>query len=984
LDKDENGKDKVIPWGPLYNMSREELLVLRKTLTELSDKNFIRVSKSPAGAPVLFVRKPGGGLRFCVDYRGLNAITRKDRYPLPLVTETLRILNGAKWFTKLDVRAAFHKIRIAEGEEWKTAFRTRYGLFEWQVCPFGLSGSPATFQRYINWTLREHLDEFCSAYVDDILIFSSESLEDHQTKVQTVLSKLLEAGLQLDIDKCEFEKQKVKYLGFILEAGKGISMDPAKVEAIQAWQTPTSTKAVRSFVGFANYYRDFIDGFTNVVLPLTKLTGKDVPFKWSEQCEESFRNLKKAFVSAPLLAQFDPDKETNVECDASKWSSGGVLSQYQPDGSLKPCAYYSKKHSPPECNYEIHDKEMLAIVRCLEEWDAELRSTKHFTILTDHKNLLHFQKARMLSERQMRWWDFLSRFSYTLQYRPGKLAEKPDALSRREQDLPQDDDDERRRFNCQQLVNIASTQTTESSLENLWKSALGNDKEYSQIKRAVEQNETKLPSTLNLKISISECDVNDGQLRFRDRIWVPNSEPLRTRMIQETHDSMANGHPGREQTTALLSRRFFWPDMIKDIRRFLRNCDICGRTKAWREKRWGLLKPLPVPTRIWRSISMDFITDLPPGEITGATFCMVITDRLGKGKIFIPLTKTDAQTVAWAFLRFFACRHGFPEDIVSDRGSQFVGLFWSRFCQLTGIKRKLSTAYHPETDGATERANQELEAYLRMFANFEQTNWEELLPCAELALNNRNSTTTGVSPFFLEHGYHVEPLNVQIEPRHGISKSPVQAAEEIVRKLQDAREWAQASMTAAQQDQEKHANRTRQPAEDFPVGSKVWLNLKNVATTRPSKKLDWRHAKYTVLQRINSHAYRLDVPPGIHNVFSVNLLRPAANDPLPSQTCDDTQPPAIQTVDGEGMFDIDQILRAKGQRGKRKALVKWTGYAQPTWEPVNALLDTEALIDFEKQFGSILSNDGPQIAERRRKVMSEAAPPEATRIHDLE
>ena len=213
-------------------MSYGEFLVLRKTLTELLDKNFIRASSSPAAAPVLFAKKPGGGLRFCVDYRALNALTRKDRYPLPLIKETLNSLSEAKWFTKLDIIAAFHKIRIAKGEEWKTAFRTRYGLFEWLVTPFGLTGAPATFQRYINWVLREYIDEFCSAYIDDILIFSSGSLVNHREKVKKVLQRLREAGLQLDIGKCEFEVKIVRYLGFIIEAGVGINMEPKKVKAI--------------------------------------------------------------------------------------------------------------------------------------------------------------------------------------------------------------------------------------------------------------------------------------------------------------------------------------------------------------------------------------------------------------------------------------------------------------------------------------------------------------------------------------------------------------------------------------------------------------------------------------------------------------------------------------------------------------------------------------------------------------------------------
>ena len=216
------GEPEEIPWGPLYSMSRDELLVLRKTLTEHLEKGFIRVSNSPAAAPVLFVRKPGGGLRFCVDYRALNRITKKDRYPLPLIHETLRNIGQAKWFTKLDVIAAFNKIRIAKGDEWKTAFRTRYGLYEWMVTPFGLANAPSTFQKYVNWALRDYLDEFCSAYVDDILVYTNGTLGEHQDHVRKVFGRLQSAGLQLDIGKCEFEVKSTKYLGFIVEAEKGI------------------------------------------------------------------------------------------------------------------------------------------------------------------------------------------------------------------------------------------------------------------------------------------------------------------------------------------------------------------------------------------------------------------------------------------------------------------------------------------------------------------------------------------------------------------------------------------------------------------------------------------------------------------------------------------------------------------------------------------------------------------------------------------
>ncbi|GFF63123.1 hypothetical protein IFM51744_11089 [Aspergillus udagawae] len=370
----EDGKPAEPPWGPLYSMSRGELLVLRKMLTELLEKNFICISSSSAAAPVLFARKPGGGLRFCVDYRALNAITKKDRYPLPLINETLERISKAKWFTKLDVIAAFHKIRIAPGDEWLTAFRTRFGLYEWLVTPFGMANALSTFQRYINWTLRDFLDEFASAYINDVLIFTDGSLTEHRNHVRQVLGRLQAAGLQLDIDKCEFEVKSTKYLGFIIEAGKGVHMDPDKVKAILEWQAPTSTRGVRSFLGFANFYRRFIRNFSDIVRPLTALTQKGTPFIWTEEHTDRFKRLKEMFTSAPILMQFNYDWETVIKTDASTWATGGTLSQYNDNGVLRPCAYFSKKNSPAECNYEIHDKELLTIINALKEWEPELVS----------------------------------------------------------------------------------------------------------------------------------------------------------------------------------------------------------------------------------------------------------------------------------------------------------------------------------------------------------------------------------------------------------------------------------------------------------------------------------------------------------------------------------------------------------------------------------------------------------------------------------
>jgi len=706
IERDEKGNKVEPPWGPLYNMSREELLLLRKTLLEYLDKGFIRVSHSSAAAPVLFARKPGGGLRFCCDYRALNKLTKKDRYPLPLIHETLERIGKARWYTKLDVIAAFHKIRIAEGQEWLTAFRTRFGLFEWLVTPFGLAGAPSTFQRYINWSLRDYLDEFVSAYLDDILIFTNGSRREHRKHVQKVLERLRQAGLQLDIDKCEFEVQKTKYLGFILEAGKGIHMDPEKVKAIMDWERPHSVKGVRSFLGFANFYRRFIRGFSEIVAPLTALTKKATAFQWTQKAEAAFTKLKRMFTTAPILAQFDPERETVVEADASGYATGGVLSQYDDEGLLRPCAYFSRKNSPAECNYEIHDKELLAIICCLKAWESELIGVKKFRIITDHRNLQYFTSLRRLSERQMRWADILSRYEFELEYRPGKLAGRPDALSRREQDMPADGD-ERLRFREKRLldpsimkgiISLAPIRRSErigariervppeqplptaiiepapdntallqgdfvegigeglplSELEQLWANAESEDERLQRIKQAVKDGLSRFPVDLHVAVSMSECRVDAANhLRYRDRRWVPENEPLRSRLMQDAHDSYLTGHPGKNTMYAILARSVYWPCMAKDVQRFVSNCDKCGANTVWRSRRHGLLKPLPIPERKWREISIDFIEKLPLSF--GCRNLMVIVDRLSKG-VTIPKIYSMSATVTPRWVHSFFSR----------------------------------------------------------------------------------------------------------------------------------------------------------------------------------------------------------------------------------------------------------------------------------------------------------------------------------------
>ena len=379
---------------------------------------------------MIFVKKKDTDeLRPCVDYQKLNEITVKDRGPLPLINETLDRLQKAKIYTKLDLQNTYNSIRIKEGDEWKTAVRTRYGLFEYLVMPFGLTNAPATFQRFITDVLREYMDVICVIYLDDILIFS-ENEEEHTKHIKQIFARLQEAKLYAKLSKCQFSVKKTEFLGYIIEPG-GITTDPRKVQTIVEWDTPRNIKDVQSFLRFANFYRGFIKEYSKIVELLTNLTHKDKKFMWNPEAQRAFEELKQRFTESPILAFFDPEREVVIETDASDHTIASVISQPDDQGRLRPLAFYSKKLGPAECNYQIYEKELLAIVTALKEWCQYVEGNKRTVkVITDHRNLEYFQTVKLNNRRQARWSMELQELDFKIQFRPGKQGGKPDALTR--------------------------------------------------------------------------------------------------------------------------------------------------------------------------------------------------------------------------------------------------------------------------------------------------------------------------------------------------------------------------------------------------------------------------------------------------------------------------------------------------------------------------------------------------------------------------
>jgi len=969
---------KQPPYHKNRPLSPAELRCVKKWIDEMLDKGFIRESTSPAAAPLLLAAKPGGGVRICHDYRGLNNVTVKNRYPLPLIRETLDSLCGAKFYTKLDVIAAFNRIRVAEGHEWLTAFITRFGLFEMLVTPFGLCNAPATFQNYINHVLHDILDDYCTAYLDDVLVFSKTRAE-HTKHVEEVIRRLGAAGLQIDIGKSEFYTKKTKYLGLIISTD-GMSMDPEKVQALQAWKDPTSVKELQQFLGFANFYRRFIQGYSAVITPMTKLLRKDVSWAWKSEQAEAFKALKKAFTTAPVLAYFDYTKKTVVETDASNWASGGVLSQYNDDGKLKPVAFFSSKHTAPECNYEIYDKELLAIIKALEEWRPELQGSENpFEIITDHKNLQTFMSTKQLNQRQVRWAEFLSQFNFVIMYRPGSKATLPDALSRLPGTKPKDADDERLRHRAQvilppekvdpmileellhesrnandaEYVAALDPEAAEKSLDELIRAGYQENGLAQEMVAALRDRKARRwPKKIrkSLRCDKSECSILDGQVYFRQRLFVPDAPGLRLEVVHRSHSSGPAGHPGRIKTLDLLNRTYWWPGISQFTATFVKDCALCFRTKTPRSAPPGFLKPLELPARPWTDISIDYITALPACQRNGKIYehILVVVDRLTKMRHLIPVTGLSTEELVEGFVNYIYKLHGAPSTIVSDRGSQFVSDFWRRLSERLKTRLRPSSAWHPETDGQTEIVNAGVNKYLRAFVSFTQDDWVDYLPLAEFAMNNQVNESTGISPFFANYGFNprlgIEPAGPCPPALSAQAKKEFFRADAVANRFERILTQLKALARISQQRYEDNANTRRDEGALFQKNDMVMVSLENMKTNRPKKKWDdkW-DGPYPVLA-VYRGAVVVDLPDHIrvNKSFHTSKVRLWVPEEIPGQA--EINSSERRNVKGrvverddngnvEEKWEFEKILDVHNEDPRGLTYeIKWRYHKDTTWQ----------------------------------------------------
>ncbi len=602
------------------------------------------------------------------------------------------------------------------------------------------------------------------------------------------------------------------------------------------------------------------------------------------------------FISVLILVLFNHTCMTVMKTDFSDWCIDEILLQLI-NNVWRLCVYYSKKNTSAECNYEIYDKEMLIIIQCLKEWDAELRSVSSFQICTDHKNLKYFMTVKKLTEWQMRWSLILLQYNFFILYLLSKQNEKADALLKQKQNVSMNLSNDRVQHCTMQIIHsemiskpiqIASMTVADilvfvlvqdqnlfreiTDLKQMWVNAEAKDELYNELCQTICEKQRSFSTVLKVRVFITKCFLSDEEkLLFCKRQWVLFSESLCTRLIQYTHDSTMTEYSKRYVTDTLLLWQFFWPEMLQNVCIFCWNCNKCCTNNSWKDCWQSFLKPLSVLKQIWWKIFINFVVDLLSSE--DCTNLLIIMNCLSKRVILELCKDITAEWVTQTFVQHFYRAHELFIIIVSDWDTQFVSSLWKKVCQLLKIIWRVFTAYHLKTDRTTEQMNQNVELYICTFSNYSQNNWASLLLMTELVINNHDFISTEVSLFFLSYEYHMKSLQLleKLKPVW-FAKSSVQKADQIVQKMKEVTEWAQMTMTLTQQVQKETVNWKRQQSYDFKKEDKIWLNLKNIHTDHLCKKFDVKNDKYIIVKKINSHSFCLNTLSDIHNVFHSVML----------------------------------------------------------------------------------------------------------------
>ena len=775
---------------PYRRITPHETSEVRSLLQDMLERKIIRRSASPYASPVVLVRKKSGALRLCIDYRQLNKITVKDSFPIPRIDESLEVMDGAKYFSSLDLSHGYFQITMHPDSVPLTAFRVPWGLFEFDRMPQGLCNSPSTFQRVMEVIFSDMNFTKLILYLDDVLVFS-KTFEEHLARLGEVFNRLVKHGLKLKGGKCQLFKREVAHLGHIVSE-KGVMVDPSKVSRIKSWPTPQSGSELSSFLGLASYYRRFVPDFTRLTAPLHALTGQkskkkrrktvntvsDLTFVWTTEAEVSFQELKDRLSSTPVLAYPRFGEEFILEVDASLKGLGACLSQPDRDGHLHPISFASRSLRGAEKNYPDFSSfkiELLALKwAVVEKFKGYLIGAKCI-VYTDNNPLAYLQTAQ-LGATEQRWVAQLAPFQLDIRYRPGKLNRCADALSRcpgnseeevkeligaltvstvlpaevvidgeqQPEEEPQIAPGVYPSYSAEELETI---QQQDDALSVCRQYIRGEWKSEDEVKR--ENTETR--SWLKERNNIIECggvlyrQPPDSKHPQRRRLLVPKS--LQEKMLQMAHDQW--GHQGINRTLAILQERCFWPGMCSDVRGHVKKCFVCIASKtptpALRTPRRHLLafKPLEL-------IAIDFLK-LDKGQ-GGYEDVLVITDAFTKFAQAIPCKNQTAIITARALIDGWIVHYGAPLRIHSDQGRNFESSLVRELCKLYGIEKTHTTPYYPQGNGQTERFNRTLCSMIRSLEPDRRRKWPGLIHQLVFLYNCTPHGTTGLSPYRLLYG----------------------------------------------------------------------------------------------------------------------------------------------------------------------------------------------------------------------------------------